>query len=200
VEPTPRREIVPVDRVSPVDVIAGASDLVMEAASGLARRAEPMVRPAVRWALNPPVLPPNLRPGGWLGALGRRGAARRLPVQRQVAVLLDRLVPMVVEEVLDRLDLTAVVLRRVDLDALIRAVLERIDLAALAEEVVEAVDLPEIIRESTGSMASDTVRGARMRGIAADEVVGRVRSRLLPRLDRGSAARTVPDPSNGVSR
>jgi hypothetical protein len=83
--------------------------------------------------------------------------------------------------VLDRLDLTAIVLDRVDLDTLVTAVLGRIDLVRLTEDVMEAVDLPEIIRESTGSMASDTVRGARMRGIAADEAVGRVMDRLLAR-------------------
>jgi hypothetical protein len=54
----------------------------------------------------------------------------------------------------------------------------------LAEEVIDAVDLPEIIRESTGSMASDTVRGARMQGIHADEAVGRAMDRILLRRSR----------------
>jgi len=92
--------------------------------------------------------------------------------------------------VLDRLDLTSVVLERVDLDALVEAILGRIDLVGLAEEVIDAVDLPEIIRESTGSMASDTVRGARMQGIAADEAVGRAVDRLL--LRRGRRATDAP--------
>jgi hypothetical protein len=86
-----------------------------------------------------------------------------------------------VEAVLDRVDLTGVVLERVDLDALLQAVLDRLDLAALAADVMEAVDLPEIIRASTGSVASETVRGARMQGIAADEAIGRLRSRLRSR-------------------
>ena len=238
----PDDTVVPTGPVSPVDAVVGASALVTEAVIGLTRRAEPVVRPAVRWALHPPVVPAKLRPGGWLDALGRHGATRRLQIQRQAVRLLDRLAPLVVEEVLrrtplttmvtryvdldrvvaevdldataaridvnavadrvdveavlDRLDLTAVVLRRVDLDTLIRAVLERIDLAALAEQVVEVIDLPEIIRESTGSMASETVRGARMQGIAADEVVGRVRNRLLSRRDRAhDTATAVPDPT-----
>jgi hypothetical protein len=83
--------------------------------------------------------------------------------------------------VLDRIDLTRIVLERVDLDAVIAAILERIDLVGLAGEVIEGVDLPEIIRESTGSMASDTVQGARMQGIAADEAVSRAVDRLLLR-------------------
>ena len=89
-----------------------------------------------------------------------------------------------IEAVLDRLDLTEVVLRRVSLDILVQAVLDRVDLAGLAEQVIEEVDLPELIRESSGTMASGTVRDARMQGIAADQAVSRVRDRL--RLRRGS--------------
>ena len=83
--------------------------------------------------------------------------------------------------VLDRIDLTTIVLERVDLDAVVAAILDHIDLIGLAGEVIEGVDLPEIIRESTGSMASDTVQGARMQGIAADEAVSRAVDRLLLR-------------------
>lgn len=90
------------------------------------------------------------------------------------------------DAVLDRLDLTTVVLERVDLDALVQAILDRIDLVGLAAEVIEGVDLPEIIRESTGSMASDTVQGVRMQGIVADEAVGRAVDRLLLRRGRRS--------------
>lgn len=107
------------------------------------------------------------------------------------AVVLGRVdLAAVLDAVLDRIDLTSVVLERVDLDALVQAVLARVDLVGLAEEVIDAVDLPEIIRESTGSMASDTVRGARMQGIAADEAVGRAVDRLL--LRRGRRATHAP--------
>lgn len=85
------------------------------------------------------------------------------------------------DAILDRLDLTGVVLERVDLQALVSAVLEKVDLAKLAAEVIDEIDLPEIIRESSGSMASDTVRSARMQGISADEAVGRAVDRLLLR-------------------
>jgi hypothetical protein len=89
-----------------------------------------------------------------------------------------------IEAVLDRLDLTALVLKRVDLGVLVAAVLDRIDLAGLATQVVDEIDLPEIIRESTGSMASDTVQGVRMQGINADEAVGHAMDRLLLRRRR----------------
>jgi len=110
-------------------------------------------------------------------------AAARLDVDA-VAGRLD------MEAVLDRLDLTSTVLRRVDLRTVVDAALAQIDLVGLAEEVIDGVDLPEIIRESTGSMASDTVRGVRMQGIeadrAVDKAVGRTVDRLLLRRQRGA--------------
>jgi hypothetical protein len=118
-------------------------------------------------------------------------AAARLDVDA-VARRLD------LDLVLDRLDLTGIVLDRVDLDAVVRAVLDRVDLAALALEVIDAVDLPEIIRESTGSMASDTVRGARMQSIAADEAVARVRDRLLLRRSGRPGERVPPQRDRGT--
>jgi len=102
------------------------------------------------------------------------------------------------DEVLDRLDLTELVLQRVDLDLLVREVLNHLDrtmVTALATEVIDAVNLPEIIRESTGSMASETVMGARMQGIAAAETVARIRDRLL--LRRGHGPDAPPPPLTG---
>jgi hypothetical protein len=99
------------------------------------------------------------------------------------------------DAIIERLDLTEIVLQRVNLDVLVPAVIDRIDLAALAEEVIDEIDLPEIIRESTGSMASETVEGVRMQSIAADEAVGRVVDRLLLRRSRrpsGPADGTAP--------
>ena len=84
-----------------------------------------------------------------------------------------------VNQVIDRVDLTAVVLERVDLGAVVDAALAKVDLVGLAEQVIDGVDLPELIRESTGSMASETVRGVRMRGIEADQSITNAMDRLL---------------------
>ncbi|WP_051551492.1 hypothetical protein [Nocardioides sp. URHA0020] len=102
------------------------------------------------------------------------------------------------DAVVGRLDLDRIVRERVDLDGLvatvdidaiaaridIEAVIARIDLVGLAEDVIAEVDLPEIIRESTGSMASETVRGVRMQGITADEALGRAVDRFRLRRSR----------------
>jgi hypothetical protein len=104
-----------------------------------------------------------------------------------------------VQKVLGRLDLTAVVTEQVDLDVVVEAVLDRLDLVGLAAEVIDGVDLPEIIRESTGSMASETVRGVRMQGIAADDAVGRAVDRLLLRRGHRSTAAPAPPSAPATS-
>jgi hypothetical protein len=145
-------------------------------------------------------------------------ALRRLDLTDVVtrSVDLDRVVAEVdIEAVVERIDLTRVVREQVDLDLLVAtvdldaaaarldldaavgrvdldAIIARIDLAGLAEEVIAAIDLPEIIRESTGSVASDTVRGFRMQGISADEAVARAVDRI--RLRRGHRGPPVPPP------
>ncbi len=58
---------------------------------------------------------------------------------------------------------------------------------AIVEEVLATIDLPAIIRESTGSMASETVRGARMTGISVDDAISRGLERHLFRRRRPPA-------------
>ena len=100
-----------------------------------------------------------------------------------------------IEAVLDRIDLTDLVMKRVDLDAIVRsvdldaavsgvdldAILARVDLEALANDVIAAIDLPEIIRDSSGSLTSETVRNVRMHSIDADRAVDKVIERLKVR-------------------
>jgi hypothetical protein len=99
---------------------------------------------------------------------------------------LDRLVAKVdIDAVAGRLDLDALAARidpdpvvaRVDLEAAIA----RIDLAGIAREVIDAIDLPDIVRDSTGTMASDAVRTVRVEGMQADDAVAGLVDRLLRR-------------------
>jgi hypothetical protein len=89
-----------------------------------------------------------------------------------------------VAAVLDQLDLTDLVVERVDLDRIagqldVDAVVGRVDFVGIVRRIVIDIDLPEIIRESTASITSDTVRDVRMRGIAADESVSTWIHRVL---------------------
>lgn len=169
------------------NVAVGAGFLVGDGVTGAARRVRPMLEPAARVILHPPLVAPRYHLGGLLDAAARRGREVRLG-----GGAVDALIPAVVDRVLRQVDLTAVVKRHVDLDALVadvdmEAVIKRIDLAGLVEQVLDAIDLPEIIRESTGSMASETVREVRMRTITADEAVARIADKILLRLRRGQA-------------
>ncbi|HET6877325.1 MAG TPA: hypothetical protein VFH38_07335 [Jatrophihabitans sp.] len=122
--------------------------------------------------------------------------------------LLDRLATHVVRRtvdvVLDRLDLTRIVLERVDVarvvDAVdpdpvaarvdIDAIIARIDLVGIAQMIVDEIDLPGIIRGSTTSMASESVTGIRLQSAAADERLNELMSRL--KLRRRTDARVPP--------
>jgi hypothetical protein len=120
----------------------------------------------------------------------------------------DELVPGVTRGVLARLDIPALVREFVDLDRLaamldVEAVIARVDLVGLTESIIDEIDLPEIIRESTGSVASETVRGVRMQGVSADDAVDRVLERFRLRrraylpADERSGTDIEPGPGAG---
>lgn len=194
------------------------------------------------------MIPQQLWPATALSAAAERGRQERIAVERYVVELAHVLVPRVIEAVLNEIDLTAIVIDHVDLDAAVagvdidaiaarldfnavvdrvpiervidrvdvdavadrldldravkrvdidaviasadvdqvasrldvEAVINRVDLVAIARKLLDELDLPEIIRQSTGSMASDTVRGVRVRSFEADQVVSRTVDRFRP--------------------
>ena len=74
-----------------------------------------------------------------------------------------------------RLDVKAVI-DRLDLDGIVDSVdlerqIDRVDLLKIADQVIEGVDLPQMIRESTGSLSTEAVHGARVQGMQADDAV-----------------------------
>jgi hypothetical protein len=136
---------------------------------------------------------------------------QRLDLTRLVEdnVDLDRIVSTVdLDAAVARVDLDAAV-RRVDLDAIVatvdldaavrrvdlEAVISRIDLIGIVEEVLDVIDLPAIIRDSTGSMASETVRGARMTSMGADDAISRAVDRALFRRRRAGVGPDQVSPS-----
>lgn len=204
--------------------------------------------PLTGFVLRPPVLPERLWPATALAAAAERGRRERVVLEQYVFVIVHALVPRVIELILDEMDLTEVVLDRVDLDRAVAAVdidaiaarldmdeivdrvpidrvIDRVDVDAIADKldldravkrldvdaviatadvdgvvsrvnldaiigrmdlvgivgrVLDELDLPEIIRQSTGSMASDTVRGVRMRSFEADQRINRTVGRFRP--------------------
>jgi hypothetical protein len=131
-------------------------------------------------------------------------------IQRAVNAVLDQI--DLTQVVLDRVDLDRVIasvdldraVERVDLDEVIERVdveriIAKLDLAKLALEVIDQIDLPEIIRASTGTVASESVRVVRMQTIGADRAIAKVVDRLLGRTqnDRPPEAPASPGADDG---
>jgi hypothetical protein len=97
---------------------------------------------------------------------------------------LDAIVEQVdVDAIAGRIDLDAVA-SRIDLDAIVArvdldAIVSRVDLAGLTEQVIDEVDLGEIIRESSSTMATETVDALRVQGMRVDGLVSRIVDRIL---------------------
>ncbi len=150
-----------------------------------------------RSAWRPPFVPVRAQPASLLADVARRGAGHRDWAAREAERLLNEWTSVIVELVMSRLDLTGIVIRHVDLDQVVKAVdldavIGQIDVAGLVEEVIATVDLPAIIRDSTSSVASETVRSARMTGISADEAISRGIERHLFRRRLSPTATDAP--------
>ena len=140
----------------------------------------------LRSAWRPPFVPVRAQPASLIAGVARRGARHRLWAAQEADRLLDQWMSVIVEAVMSRLDLTGIVTRHVDLDVVIKEV----DVVALVDEVMTTIDLPAIIRDSTSSVASETVRSARMTGISADEAISRSIERHLFRRRRSPTTTT----------
>lgn len=151
-----------------------------------------VARPLMSVVLSPPLVPAALRPGRALERLADSGARRRQEAQRELGAVLDRLVPAVLDRLLRHVDLTRIVVEHVDLEAIVH----RVDMATMATDVIATLDLPEIIRESTSAVSSETVRQVRMRGISADEAIGRAAHRLRPWRRTEALVATPPTSGN----
>jgi hypothetical protein len=176
----------------------------LDAAAALGARLSPplrvVARPAVAVARVPLVAVwRRLDVDGWAA----RGLAEQRRNRQDAAVTARELVTVIAAAVLEQVDLNAVVARvdldriveHLDLDAIVDrldldqiaaridvgAVVARIDLAGLTEQVMDEVDIGELIRESSGTMATETVDALRVQGMRADRLLSRVVDRILQR-------------------
>ena len=99
-----------------------------------------------------------------------------------------------VNAIVERVDLNEIA-GRIDLDAIVH----RLDLGAIASEVITEIDLSQIIRESSGTMATETVEGVRLQTMDADRLLARVVDRMLLRKTERDTdvASEVPHQSSG---
>lgn len=111
-----------------------------------------------------------------LAALASQGARLRGRLSADGGAVLDRLLPVVVEEALRRVDLTEVVLRHVDLDKVVAevdvdAVVRRVDV----EQVLDRVDVDEVVARAD---IDAVVARADVDAVAAKLDIERVLDRL----------------------
>ena len=157
-----------------VDVAVGASARAAAPVVAVGRGVRAATSPLATAVSRAPLPGTSVVPGALLGGLAARGESVRRGAGRRVSDALDVVVPAVVGQVVPRVDITGIVEKYVDIDR----IAEGMDLVSLTNEVIEKVDLPEIIRESTGSVASETLRGVRMQSISGDDAVTRIVDRF----------------------
>ena len=155
------------DRWATLEIAVGAAALGADLTVTVLHRAEVLIRPArAAWRHTPE---PVGRIGDRIRAdLSGRGRTAIAVVTRHADAVIGPLGRAAAESTLREMDLTALVR-------------EQVDMVALATEVVDGLDLSAIVRESTGSLASETVRGARKQAMHADDAVGNFTDRLFKR-------------------
>jgi hypothetical protein len=130
----------------------------------------------LRFAAEPPLLP------------------RRLWPRTAVEDMVENVVLPVLAGVLDRIDITQLVLDHVSIARILDAVdvddvVARVNLSPIIDRVLGEVDLPGIVRSSSDSLFSDAVLGVRLESASGDEMVDRIVGRILRR-GRGKALDT----------
>lgn len=191
-------------RFAPPDVLAALTEYGRTGRAGIEQLADTLLRLAVRHVVAAVVETVDLTElvrrhvdlDAVAAGIDLDAAVARVDLDAAAARLdLDAVVARVdIEAVVRRVDLDAVA-RRIDLDALaaridpdpvvarvdLDTILARVDVVGIAREVIDAIDLPEIVRHSTGTLTSDTVRTVRREAMQADDVVGGLFDRLLHR-------------------
>ena len=128
-------------------------DVGIDAAASVARRALAVSRtgrrvgaPVARLMLRPPGVGPRHWPQTYLLAMAEHGRAIRERAEEQATVRFGVLVPAIVDAVLDRVDLTQLVINRVGIDR----VVDNVDLVAIVnrlpiEQILDRLDFDAII-------------------------------------------------------
>lgn len=199
-----------------VDAAIGASVAGLEAATtsiGFAIGiAKPVAEPVLQFIVDPPIIPTALRPVTVFESLAARGMYERRAMDGELVSTAGALSPVIVDAiveqvdltdlviskvdltkvvatVLDQMDLTQLVLDRVEIDQIAAAVsldpiIDRIDMIDIANYIIDEIDLPKIVRESTGGLASEAVRGVRLQSMELDDSISGGVDKVLQRKRR----------------
>jgi hypothetical protein len=186
-----------------VDAALGAAAMGMSVAAAVTRRLAQAATPIGHVVMHPPLLSHRLHPARVVEALVDRGHEVRTSSSGDLNLVLAAVVPAVVDEVLDTLDLTALVLQRVDIDTLVLdvdfgAVIDRIDIPAIVADldidaIVREVDINAIVRQvDIDAIVSRVDIDAIVKRIDVDAIVDRVDiDAIVERVDIDAIAKRI---------
>jgi hypothetical protein len=109
----------------------------------------------------------------------------------------------IIMRALDELDLTEIVLSRVDIDAIVakadvEAIIDRVPIVPIADYVIDEIDLPQIIRQSTGGVATEAINSVRVQSFGADQWAARLTDAIVRRRHRDVDAPGDPESLRGI--
>ena len=177
-----------------VAISAGLSAAGMVARS--ATTAYRLVQPFATLVLQPPVLPERYWPQRGIDRMADRGERARRQGVRQAWALLDDIVPFVVDAILDRIDLTQIVIDRVK----VMRIVDEVDIAGIVvhldfDSIIESVPIDHILElvDINGVVARVNLDQIMAR-VDVNAVVSTVDIQaIISRVDLGSIATQVID-------
>lgn len=195
-----------------IGITVTSVEVTSDAVHFVAHITAPITNPVANFIVNPPFLPTQLRPNSIFTALTDRGRVARYAMDNELSQAANSLSPVIVEAVLERIDLTDIVIDQVDLTRVVQAVLDdmdltqividRVDIDAIASKldmnpiidripiidianyVIDEIDLPKIVRESTGGLAGEAVRGVRLQSMELDDSLSEGVDKIIRRKRR----------------
>lgn len=127
------------------DVALGAAWQGYRVSVRLAGGAATAAAPVARLVVDPPFVPTALRLRTLAAGAAGTWQAERPAAQHRAGAARDALVPDVVDAVLEPIDLTSLVLQRVDLEPIVTAALDRLD---LTQVVLDRVELGQVVLDA----------------------------------------------------
>ena len=181
---------------APIDVALGAAAAIATPIVAVSKAAAYVAAPAAEaaWEFvkHPPLVPQALSLGSMLDRLGDRGRAVRQAATGDLATattdtldsVVPGLVPGLVGQVVDRVDVTGLVLEMVDIDRIVTSALDgmdltdvvisRVDLDRIVTKVLDGMDLTEIVRTrvDVAGLAEDVIDDVDLPEIIRDSTTG----------------------------
>ena len=179
-----------------VDVAIGVGLTTAGIVARSATSAYRLVQPFATLVLQPPGVPERYWPQRGVDQLADRGERARRQGMRQASALLDVLVPLVVDEILDRIDLTQIVIDRVK----VMRIVDEVDIAGIVghldfDSIVESVPIDHILElvDINGIVARVNLNQVIAR-VDVNAIVSTVDiDAIVSRVDLGSIATQVID-------